>query len=266
MKDYFTIGETAGTVHTTTETLRHYDRIGLVKPSKKDAWTNYRYYSKQDIVRLNTVCALQQMDLPLQKIKEVLEYDDLEKIIAFLSEALRAADEKIAELEYNKSKILAAKRDYEKKAKRRQGEGRRVEVFPVRAILLSDTLTTPTLDTLWNYLSHFYDMLPEPLHNQFEFEDMAGVYTRNDQSRLFALCTRYGNVKGLKLLPAGEYLCADCTQADRAETASGLLHLAQSEYHVSPTFTVEQIVISGILQWKYQVQVYIGQDDVDMPL
>ena len=44
-----------------------------------DEWTNYRYYSEQDIVRLNTVRALQLMDLPLQEIKRVLEYDDLEK-------------------------------------------------------------------------------------------------------------------------------------------------------------------------------------------
>ena len=73
--------------NTTAETLRHYDRIGLVKPSKKDEWTRYRYYTEQDIVRLNTVRALQLMDLPLQEIKRVLEYDDLEKIIAFFQQA-----------------------------------------------------------------------------------------------------------------------------------------------------------------------------------
>ena len=44
MTDYLSIGEAAKAVHTTSETLRHYDRIGLVKPSKKDEWTNYRYY------------------------------------------------------------------------------------------------------------------------------------------------------------------------------------------------------------------------------
>ena len=71
MKKYFSVGEAAKAVHTTSETLRHYDRIGLVKPSKKDEWTNYRYYTEQDIVRLHTVRALQVMDLPLQEIKKV---------------------------------------------------------------------------------------------------------------------------------------------------------------------------------------------------
>lgn len=71
----------------TTVTLRHYDRIGLVKPSKVDKHTQYRYYTAEDVVRLNTVHALQQMSLPLQEIKRVLEYDNLEKIIEFLEQA-----------------------------------------------------------------------------------------------------------------------------------------------------------------------------------
>ena len=115
MKKYFSVGEAAKAVHTTSETLRHYDRIGLVKPSKKDEWTNYRYYTEPDIVRLNTVRALQLMDLSLQEIKKVLEYDDLEKIVDFLAQAEKKADEKIAALEYSKSKIQLAKADYEKK-------------------------------------------------------------------------------------------------------------------------------------------------------
>lgn len=35
--------------------------------------------------------------------------------------------------------------------------------------------------------------------------------------------------------------------------------MAKREYHMEPAFTVEQIVVSGILQWKYQVEVYIGE-------
>ena len=54
------------------ETLRHYDRIGLVKPCKADEWTGYRYYSQREIVRLETIRALRCMDLSLAEIKEIL--------------------------------------------------------------------------------------------------------------------------------------------------------------------------------------------------
>lgn len=141
MKKYFSVGEAAKAVHTTSETLRHYDRIGLVRPSKKDEWTNYRYYTEQDIVRLNTVRALQIMDLPLQEIKRVLEYSSLKKIVDFLVQAEKKADEKIATLQYSKSKIQLAKADYEKKLQERKNRnGMFLKNVPERVILLSDTL------------------------------------------------------------------------------------------------------------------------------
>ncbi len=262
MKKYFSVGEAAKAVHTTSETLRHYDRIGLVKPSKKDEWTNYRYYTQQDIVRLNTVRALQQMDLPLQEIKKVLEYDDLQKIVDFLAQAEKKADEKIAALQYSKSKIQLAKADYEKKLQAQQKQQKLESVFirecPDRVILLSDTLEEPTLDNLWNYLGHFYKKVTPALKEQFSFEDLAGIYTANGITRLFAVCIRYVDIDGLKVLPKGRYLCANCTEENRKQTLEGLIHIAQTQYSVEPTFTVQLIVVSGILHWNYEVQVYIG--------
>ncbi|HIW73768.1 MAG TPA: MerR family transcriptional regulator [Firmicutes bacterium] len=259
MKEYFTVGEAAKAAGMTAETLRHYDRIGLIKPSKKDEWTNYRYYTQQDIVALTTVHALQQMDLPLQKIKEVLAYDDLQKITAFLSEAEKKADEKIASLQYAKSKIQLAKTDYEGKLQTRKNDERPfIQYYPQRVILLSDTLKEPALDVLWNYLSHFYEMVGPERRDAFAFEDLAGVYTENGVSRLFAVCTRYEDVPGLKALPAGEYLCAGCTGEERARKLEELLHLARDEHGAQPAFTIQQVIVSGILQWRYQLQVWVG--------
>lgn len=260
MKNYFSIGEAAKAVHTTTETLRHYDRIGLVKPSKKDEWTNYRYYTEQDIVRLNTVRALQLMDLPLQEIKKVLEYDNLEKIADFLAQAEVKADEKIAALQYSKSKIQLAKTDYEKKLQtRRNPNGTFMKEIPERVILLSDTLEVPTLDNLWNYLSHFYEKVTPARKEQFYFEDLAGIYTENGLSRLFAVCIRHAEIDGLKVLPKGKYLCASCTEENRERTLIELMDQAKTEYGVKPQFIVQLIVVSGILHWNYEVQIYIGK-------
>lgn len=259
MKKYFSVGEAAKAVHTTSETLRHYDRIGLVKPSKKDKWTNYRYYTEHDIVRLNTVRALQLMDLPLQEIKKVLEYEDLEKIVNFLVQAEKKADEKIAALQYSKSKIQLAKADYKRKLQGQQKfNGTFIKNCPDRVILLSDTLEAPTLDNLWNYLSHFYDKVTPALKEQFLFEDLAGIYTENEVSRLFAVCIRYVEIDGLRLLPKGKYLCANCTEENREQVLNELMCIARTKYGVEPIFIVQLIVVSGILHWNYEVQVYIG--------
>lgn len=258
MEKYLSVGEAAKAVHTTSETLRHYDRIGLVKPSKKDEWTHYRYYTQQDLVRLNTVRALQLMDLPLQEIKKVLEYDNLEKVVDYLTQAEKKADEKIAALQYSKSKIQLARADYESKIQKHKNPNVTfIKDFPERVVLLSDTLAVPTLDNLWNYLGHFYDKVTPALKEQFLFEDLAGIYTENGVSKLFAVCTRYADIDGLKVLPKGNYLCAACTEENRESVLSEVMRMARTKYGVAPTFAAQLIVVSGILHWNYEVQVYI---------
>lgn len=260
MKKYFSVGEAAKAAHTTSETLRHYDRIGLVKPSKKDEWTNYRYYTEQDIVRLHTVRALQLMDLPLQEIKKVLEFDELEKIVEFLAQAEKKADEKISILQYSKSKIQSAKADYERKLQAKQNfKDIFLKDLSERVILLSDTLEVPSLDNLWNYLSHFYDKVTPALREQFSFEDLAGIYTESGISRLFAVCIHHTDIDGLSILPKGKYLCANCTEENRKNTLDKLIYKAKTEYGAEPTFMVQIVVVSGILQWNYELQVFIGE-------
>ncbi|MBC8568422.1 MerR family transcriptional regulator [Mogibacterium sp. NSJ-24] len=258
MKKYFSISAAAKKTNVTSETLRHYDRIGLLKPSKKDERTNYRYYSEEDIIRLNTICSLQKMDLPLKAIKEVLEYDDLNKVIDFLTEAEKKADEKIADLQYSKQKIQAAKADYKSKLQyQTPAEDVTVKYFTKRVIMLSDNLKSPALDNLWNYLKHFYDKIDPEEKQSFLFEDLAGVYTENGISRLFALCIRYGNADGLKILPEGYYLCSSCNEENRIKKIDEVLQTVKTDYHTEPEFIVQQIIISGILQWHYQIQVYL---------
>ena len=115
MKEFFSISQTAKIAGVTSETLRHYDRIGLVKPCKVDEWTGYRYYSQQEIVRLNTIHALRCMDLSLAEIKEILSYEDFRKITEKLKLAEKKADEKIAELNNAKNRIRRARTFYESK-------------------------------------------------------------------------------------------------------------------------------------------------------
>lgn len=62
MKNFFTISEASNIVNMSAETLRHYYCIGLVRPSYKDDFSKYRYYSEQKMIRLRTVKLLKYMD------------------------------------------------------------------------------------------------------------------------------------------------------------------------------------------------------------
>lgn len=57
----------------TTETLRHYDRIGLVKPAAKNQY-GVRYYSLRQAEQLETIKELTQIGLSLQEIGDYLQH------------------------------------------------------------------------------------------------------------------------------------------------------------------------------------------------
>jgi DNA-binding transcriptional MerR regulator len=68
-----TIGEFAWLSQVTVETLRHYDRLKLLKPVHLDRFTGYRYYSLAQLPRLNRILALRELGLPLKEIGRLLD-------------------------------------------------------------------------------------------------------------------------------------------------------------------------------------------------
>ena len=155
---------------------------------------------------------------------------------------------------------LNLKNDYENKLiQKKDNPDVFIQTYPPRVIFLSDTLKKPTLDNLWNYLKHFYDSITVEKRNLFEFEDLAGIYIENHIPKLFALCTKYVEDSRLKYLPQGNYLCANCTEENKDQTLHHLLWVAKHQYAITPSFLVEQIIITGILHWNYQIQIYIDQ-------
>lgn len=125
-------------------------------------------------------------------------------------------------------------------------------------VLLSDKLTEPTVENLWNYLRHFFAQVGEERRGDFAFEDMAGIYEADGKTRLFAVCTRYSQIENLLTLPAGKYLCAECTEETRAAVREELLARAR-EKGAEPQYIVHIVVLTGILQWKYELQVRLGE-------
>jgi len=53
-------------------TLRYYDEMGLLKPEKIDAETGYRYYSVEQLSRLNRILELRNMGFELAQIVHLL--------------------------------------------------------------------------------------------------------------------------------------------------------------------------------------------------
>lgn len=50
-----------------------------------------------------------------------------------------------------------------------------IQQFNERVIILSKTMSTPSLENLFNYLDPFYKELPINLKDKFSFKDLAGI-------------------------------------------------------------------------------------------
>jgi DNA-binding transcriptional MerR regulator len=72
----FKIGEFSRLSRVSVRMLRHYDQLGLLAPSQTDPFTNYRYYSADQLPRLNRILALRDLGFSLEQIAGMLD-DDL---------------------------------------------------------------------------------------------------------------------------------------------------------------------------------------------
>lgn len=71
-KMYFKIGEVAVMFGISTKTLRIYDRIGLLKPSYTILENGYRYYSPDQLSRLEVILNLKKVGFSLKEISLIV--------------------------------------------------------------------------------------------------------------------------------------------------------------------------------------------------
>jgi DNA-binding transcriptional MerR regulator len=71
----FRIGEFSKLSRVSVRMLRHYDQLGLLEPSHVDPATSYRYYTADQLPRLNRILALRDLGFSLEQIADMLAED-----------------------------------------------------------------------------------------------------------------------------------------------------------------------------------------------
>ncbi len=67
------IGQFSKICAVSVKTLRHYDKIGLLKPDMVDEWTNYRYYNESQLESMLIINRLKRYGFSLTEIKSFLD-------------------------------------------------------------------------------------------------------------------------------------------------------------------------------------------------
>lgn len=103
----FTIGKFAEFTGIPIRTLRYYAEIGVLKPSEVDVFTNYRYYTKEDLEKAKRVLELKSLGFTLEEIRDHqddLDVDTITQKIDELSTMKNDLEQKIIVLNTMKNK------------------------------------------------------------------------------------------------------------------------------------------------------------------
>jgi DNA-binding transcriptional MerR regulator len=114
MTNEWPIQQIARLAGTTSRTLRHYDDIGLLTPSRVGG-NGYRYYDERALVRLQRVLMLRDLGLPLPSIARVLDGqpDDTDALAGHLRrlrEERQRLDHQIGAVEITIEKLKGGER------------------------------------------------------------------------------------------------------------------------------------------------------------
>ncbi|MCB0419701.1 MAG: MerR family DNA-binding protein [Bdellovibrionales bacterium] len=109
MKESLTIGKLAGVSGVNVETVRFYERKGLLKQPKKQG--AFRYYPDEYIARIRFIKRSQELGFTLKETKELLDLKI--KNHAKCSDVLSKTEEKIAEINHKISDLKKMKKSLE---------------------------------------------------------------------------------------------------------------------------------------------------------
>lgn len=100
------IGEFSQMMQVTVKTLRHYEHKGILLPDEVDEWTGYRYYTLEQMQRLNNIRDLQRLGFSLDEIRELLEEESHSPSITQLNSKIRETEQQLRLLIDRRDKLL----------------------------------------------------------------------------------------------------------------------------------------------------------------
>jgi len=149
------IGDFARLSQVSVVTLRYYDEMDLLKPLKVDHFTGYRYYSADQLPRLNRILALKDLGFSLEQIKLMLADGlSLEQLRGMLKVQRSEVEQRLSDEQERLVRIEARLRQIELEDKMPNYD---VLIKTTPAMLVAARrVTIPTNDQVPEYLGAAY--------------------------------------------------------------------------------------------------------------
>lgn len=166
------IGEFAQIGQVSIATLRHYDQYNLLKPSALDPDTGYRYYSFDQLPRLNRIVALKDLGFSLQQISQLLEKNLPLEQLQGMFKLKQAQIQQVIETEQTRLERIAARlRQIEQEGNMPAYD---IRLKQVDSLLVATVREAVSLEDAPKY-ERLYEKLSAYLHQQGVQQPQPGI-------------------------------------------------------------------------------------------
>lgn len=141
MKNYFTISEFAKLRDININSLRYYEKLGLLKPAIVDENNGYRYYSAEQVTILNKIILCIQLGIPLKEMVEFLDEDGNLESQKLLERGRIVAKARIQEMQNNLDYIEYSLKNMDENKEYRKQEGIYNRCFEERKVMVTEIYT-----------------------------------------------------------------------------------------------------------------------------
>lgn len=247
MKQHLTISEFARLRGVNINSLRYYEKLGLLRPARVDPHTGYRYYRPEQLSQLDTILLCIMLGIPLKELSGYVDEQGNLQNRRLLEDGRRLAQKRMAEIQDGLEKIerslrsLDETRLYEGRQEpyTRRIEARRLYTAAYTQDLADAVQMEKTFTALYTAAQEqgLSPLLP------------AGVLVQRGETgqhvRLFCEVVGGAGVPGMVEIPAGEFLCL---QIDLREGTN----MAEMIVRNFPGGREEPVIVSNMFLNKFR--------------
>ncbi len=212
MKNYLTIGELAKIRNLNVQSLRYYEKLGILVPAYINPKSGYRYYTPDQIMILDTVLLCIDLGIPLKELKSYMVESGQLKLEQLLEDGLMIARDR-------SEKINAGIRTIGRTLKHihAQKPFLKRDGYYVRHIFERQILSLPCdprmdAGTYEKYLSRLFQLAKE---NGLQVSFPHGILSTYENGDCISSCVfleisdegPVSETSGIKKIPEGDYLC-----------------------------------------------------------
>lgn len=250
--DRLTIGQMAELNRISEQTLRLYDKLGLLKPSSVNKENGYRFYSIKQCARLDMIQHMKSMGMTLNNIKKLLDKKDVSLIKSILQQKSQGIDNEIKELKFQKKALERTIESYDRYETSPPDGIISIEYIGKRLMYLIDSGIN-----FYDYDLSVYEEILRKLKLSLITDNLpkvyfcnAGTILRKDKlikrefvsSEVFVFIDKdYAKEELVSALPSGMYLCIYCNKFEKEkEYINRLLDFAEEKgYSITGDYICE---------------------------